>query len=34
MTEIAHLMIDDPMLFDFLIYHASNAILGHIFLFG
>ncbi|KAL6315038.1 hypothetical protein AAG906_030878 [Vitis piasezkii] len=30
MTGIAHLMMDDPILSDFLIYHTSNAILGHI----
>ena len=30
MTGIAHLMMDDPMLSDFLIYHTSDAILGHI----
>ena len=32
MSEIAHLMMDDPMLSDFSIYHTSDAILGHIFL--
>ena len=30
MTVIAHLMMDDLMLSDFSIYHASNAILVHI----
>ena len=30
MIEIAHLMMDDPMLFDFSIYHTSDSILGHI----
>ena len=30
MTGIAHLMIDDPMLSNFFIYHTSDAILGHI----
>ena len=30
MTGIAHLMMDDPMLSDFLIYHTSDAALGHI----
>ena len=30
MTGIAHLMIDDLMLSDFSIYHASDVILGHI----
>ena len=32
MTGIAHLMMDDPMLSNCLIYHTSDAILGHIFL--
>ena len=30
MTRITHLMMGDPILFDFLIYHTSGAILGHI----
>ena len=30
MIEIAHLMMDDPMLFGFSVYHTSDAILGHI----
>ena len=30
MIGITHLMIDDLMLSDFLIYHTSNVILGHI----
>ena len=30
MTGIAHLIMDDMILSDFLIYHTSNAILGHI----
>ena len=30
MIGIAHFMMDDPMLSDFLIYHTSNAILGYI----
>ena len=30
MTGIAHLMMDDPVLSDFPIYHTSDAILGHI----
>ena len=30
MIGIAHLMMDDPMLSDFSIYHTSDATLGHI----
>ena len=30
MTGIAHLMMDDPMLSDFSIYHTFDVILGHI----
>ena len=30
MTEIAHLMMDNPMLSDFLIYHTFDAVLRHI----
>ena len=30
MTGIAHLMMDDPMLSNFSIYHTSDTILGHI----
>ena len=30
MSGITHLMMDVSMLFDFLIYHTSDAILGHI----
>ena len=30
MTETAHLMMDDPILSDFSIYHTFDAILGHI----
>ena len=30
MTGIAHLMMDDSMLSDFLIYHTSDTILWHI----
>ena len=30
MTGIVHLMMGDPMLSDFSIYHTSDAILGHI----
>ena len=30
MTGITYLMMDDPMLSDFSIYHTFDAILGHI----
>ena len=30
MTRTAHSMMDDSRSFDFLTYHASDAILGHI----